>query len=170
MEEWKQIFIDGIEWSYEVSTKGRVRNKHGHILSLAENGVGYLHITLYNKKQQKTYYVHRLVGVAFIPNPHGYATINHKDHDRHNNCVENLEWIPQEQQYNDKWQQSHRKQITKSRQKKVILFDEENTKVIIFQSVTKCAKYLGVKQPSLSNIIRRGQKCKGYKVRYVEEK
>ena len=71
--------------------------------------------------------------------------------------------MPQEQQYNDKWRQK-----VKLRQKKVILYDEENTRVIIFPSVTKCAKYLGTKQASLTTIIKKGQKSKGYRVEYVD--
>ena len=45
------------------------------------------------KVKKKRMCVHRLVANAFIPNPNGYTEINHKDYDKTNNCVENLEWV-----------------------------------------------------------------------------
>lgn len=92
-EEWKQIVIDGIEWNYEVSTHGRVKNTKDIILKQYETYNGYLKVMLWKDGKLRNFKVHRLVGIMFIPNPHGYTTINHKDHNRQNNCIENLEWM-----------------------------------------------------------------------------
>ena len=48
-----------------------------------------------NKASGKMYSVHRLVATAFIPNPNGFTQINHKDGNKDNNCVSNLEWCDQ---------------------------------------------------------------------------
>lgn len=59
---------------------------------IGKNGYArvYLRDTVTNKR--KDYYVHRLVAKAFIPNPDKYKYVNHKDCNRQNNCVDNLEW------------------------------------------------------------------------------
>lgn len=90
MEEiWKSIpeFED-----YTVSNLGRVMNKHGRIMKPSNHKQGYKLIGL--KKDKKLYcrYVHRLVALAFIPNPDNLPQVNHKDECRNNNCVDNLEW------------------------------------------------------------------------------
>lgn len=52
----------------------------------------YLGVALYKDGKRKNYYIHRLVAEAYIPNPNGYKIINHKDENKYNNCINNLEW------------------------------------------------------------------------------
>lgn len=104
-EEWRPI--EGYEGLYEVSNTGRVRSldmyvkigygnyrlHKGKVISLLKKGeYGYIQVNLcYNGKLYKKY-VHRLVAQAFIPNPDNLPEVNHKDEDKTNNSVENLEW------------------------------------------------------------------------------
>ena len=104
MEMWKPAI--GYEGLYEVSNTGRVRGlertvstpkgETKHIRS-AEKVLtdvhGYLYCYLYKNGQGKRYAVHRLVAFAFLPNPGNKREINHLDGNKHNNCVENLEWV-----------------------------------------------------------------------------
>ena len=94
-EHWKVIeeFPD-----YEVSDKGRIRRRtsakstyKGKIKKTYINNVGYECVTF---KKDKIYSrtVHRLVAIAFLPKPDGCNEINHKDENKLNNTVENLEW------------------------------------------------------------------------------
>ena len=89
--EWKQI--DGYE-NYEVSNEGGlVRNKKtGRILKQFQDR-GYLYVSLSKNSKAKRCSVHRLVATAFIPNPHGYDTVDHIDKNRQNNDVSNLRWM-----------------------------------------------------------------------------
>ena len=62
------------------------------ILSPKNNGTGYFIVCLYKNKTHKYYLIHRLVALTFIPNPDSLPCVNHKDEDKTNNRVDNLEW------------------------------------------------------------------------------
>ena len=100
-EIWKDI--DGYEGLYQVSNLGNVRSlnwgRRGIIrnLYLKKHNKGYLHVELANDGAKKAFTVHRLVAMAFIPNPNNYGFVNHIDEDKTNNNAENLEWCAQSQ-------------------------------------------------------------------------
>lgn len=79
--------------NYQVSNLGNVKNiKTDTILKPYNTKSGYLHIDLYNENGRKHYFVHRLVALAFLPNHNNLTEVNHKDEDKTNNKVDNLEW------------------------------------------------------------------------------
>lgn len=93
-EIWKDI--KGYEGLYQVSNLGNVRNlKQNKNLSKIDNGNGYLYITLRNKGKRKNHYIHRLVAENFIENFDKNKVINHKDYNKKNNNINNLENITQ---------------------------------------------------------------------------
>ena len=102
-EIWKDI--EGFEGLYQISNLGRVKSVERYrksrggclcpvheIIKAFKEYKGYYSVGLC--KDHKVYWksVHRLVAIAFIPNPNNYPVINHKDENTHNNRVENLEW------------------------------------------------------------------------------
>lgn len=91
MEVWKQVKDFP---QYEVSNEGRVRTvSTGRIKKQPIHWKGYPMVTLRKPVQVcKTFRTHRLVAEAFIPNPEKYPQVNHKDGDKTNNHVDNLEW------------------------------------------------------------------------------
>lgn len=104
LEEWR--FIIGHEGQYQVSNKGRIRSidrefirSNGRVMKLKSKimklnitSEGYVGITLHLKGKNKSYRVHRLVAQAFISNKENKETVNHKDCNKQNNKVSNLEW------------------------------------------------------------------------------
>lgn len=97
LESWKPVV--GYEGLYEVSNLGRVKSlprkgtKGGILSENYSNSKRYAHVLLTKDMKPGTKSVHRLVAAAWIPNPDNKPQVNHKDGDKHNNCVDNLEWV-----------------------------------------------------------------------------
>ena len=95
-EVWKEV--DGYNGRYEISNLGRLRSfaqdsKNGKIKTGNKETKGYLAVVLYDSEgNKKCYKMHRLVANAFIDNPDNLPQVNHKDENKENNSVDNLEW------------------------------------------------------------------------------
>lgn len=120
MEEiWRDI--KGYEGKYQVSNLGRVKslertdnNNHKvkeKELKIISDKDQYSIINLYQNGKNKTCRIHRLVASAFIPNPNNYPVINHKDENRTNNRIDNLEWCTSKHNNN---YGSHNKKVGKA--------------------------------------------------------
>lgn len=167
MEEiWKDV--PGYEGLYMVSNLGRIKRlplgkqwpyriTHNNIRKLHIKN-GYYQVNLSKNNNVKWYGVHRLVAMAFLPNPNNYPQVNHKDEDRTNNNVENLEWCTQS--YNNMWGTARQRQNeTRHRNdpncdvwrktaqkiaKKVAMCSSDGRIINVFQSMTSAAKETGV--------------------------
>lgn len=102
-EVWR--YIKGYEGLYQVSSIGNVRSleretrqgkgyykREGKVLKPSIGKDGYLRVHLSKDGKKSTVDVHRLVAIAFIPNEEGLPCVNHKDENKTNNVIENLEW------------------------------------------------------------------------------
>lgn len=117
-EIWKDI--KNYEGLYQVSNLGNVRSiprqgahKTLHILKPGRTRKNYLQVSLTKNSIQKPFRVHRLVAIAFIPNPNSYPQVNHIDGNKQNNCVENLEWCTNEYNMKESWRLGLRDNIYK---------------------------------------------------------
>lgn len=103
VETWRDI--EDYEELYAISNKGRVKAKGRYyrnngsnsykkerILKPSDNGTGYLQVGLCRSGTCKRKYIHRLVAKAFLLNDLALEDVHHKDHNKHNNSLENLEW------------------------------------------------------------------------------
>lgn len=103
------LWAKGYKGYYRISTKGRVRSvsrfvkcRSGALRKLSGRirlpgpaGNGYLGVSLSKKGKIKTELLHRLVAVAFVPNPNNLPEVNHKDTNKKNCAADNLEWVSQ---------------------------------------------------------------------------
>jgi hypothetical protein len=95
-------YIDGFDERYSISTDGTVFTKHDRPMKPQVGKHGYCRVELYKKEADgrmfaKKHLIHRLVAQAFIPNPNNYPEVNHKNSNKQDNLVENLEWVSHEQ-------------------------------------------------------------------------
>jgi len=94
LEIWKDV--DGYENYYRVSNNGKVlsviKSKH-IILKQRVTKYGYCAVNIRNEQNKRNVSVHRIVAIAFIPNPENKREVNHKDGIKTNNSIENLEWV-----------------------------------------------------------------------------
>lgn len=111
-EIWHSIDIKPFNKIYEVSNYGRVRSHHNNkygtiknykILKPQLDGRGYYYVILHSNKQLKPIRIHRYVAKYFILNPKNKLEVNHKDGDKANNQVDNLEWCTRKENEQHAW-------------------------------------------------------------------
>lgn len=86
------VDIQGYEGLYSISKNGEVFSYRRRKILKPDCVRGYAQVTLYKNGRSSRHKVHRLVAEAFIKNPMGFCFVNHKDENKQNNSVENLEW------------------------------------------------------------------------------
>ncbi|MCF1614639.1 NUMOD4 motif-containing HNH endonuclease [Tetragenococcus koreensis] len=149
-ENWTEII--GYEGAYEISTYGRVKSLNriiknsrgttmyikGKMLKPNLNDSGYPKVCLHYKGKQNTFKVHRLVAGHFIENPDNLPEVNHKDENKLNNFVNNLEWCTS--RYNINYGTRGNRQ-SKTKGKKVRAIDSNGKVVVSFDVVRKASAY-----------------------------
>ena len=137
-EYWKPVV--GYEGLYEVSNWGRVKSiRFGkeRILKPGTCGRGYLFVNLCKNGKVKLYYVHRLVAESFIPNPNNYPIINHKDENKTNNSVGNLEWCSY--RYNNTYG-TRTEKCSKKMSKPILQYTLDGVLVREWESIAECGR------------------------------
>jgi hypothetical protein len=183
-ETWKDI--PNYEGIYQASSYGRIKScarvihyKKGKIihrkerfLSLIKGFGQYLTVGLFKNNHHITYNVHYLIAITFIENPNSLPCVNHKDENKYNNKVDNLEWCTYS--YNTKYNNGMRKRIdtrnlknTHGREKKVYQYDSKGNLIKIWDSVSSVEKELGFKKTNISSCcLNKKSQAYGYKWLY----
>lgn len=128
---------------------------------------GYRRIELCNEGKAKYIFVHRLVAEAFIPNPENKPYINHKDENKLNNAVTNLEWCTTSENNN---YGTRLVRIAESKKKKIVQVNSFGNVVKTWDSQTDAAKYLHLDKRNINQCLKgRRKRCGGYEWRYLHD-
>lgn len=153
IELWRDI--KGYCGLYEVSNFGRIYGiKSQKIVHPYLNNRGYLKVDLYKDGKCKKVFVHRIVAETFLPNPNKYPQVNHKDEDKTNNNMFNLEFC--DCKYNIGYGTGHDRAAEKS--KKAVFCIELNKS---FKSITEASEATGICIQSISMCCRGNYKTAG---------
>ena len=171
-EQWKDI--PDYKGLYQISNLGRVKSfrqssKYGcqkeYILKPAIANNGYAQVTLYDNTKKRKFLVHRLVATAFIPNPSNFPQINHKDENRLNNSIENLEWCTAE--YNNAYGTA-RIRATDTLSKPIEQVDIYGRVVAVYRSARIASELLNYSLPAIRTAIKKHSQTQGFYWRYSD--
>lgn len=158
--------VVGYEGLYLVSDTGRVFSiRWNKFMSTIRKEGTYVNVNLVKDNEIKTAYIHRLVAEAFLPNPGHLPEVNHKDGNKQNNNVENLEWCSHSENMVHCWKQLHKEK----RGKAVVGIHKVEDSVIYFKSCTSAAEYFHMNKSNITSSIKRGGTCQGYYWHYASE-
>lgn len=167
MEIWKEIpFTNG---EYMVSSTGQVKTvKTGRVLTPIIDQRGYERVCLFKVNREKRYKVHRLVAITFIPNPEDKAQVNHKDGNKRNNSVENLEWVTNDENMRHSRENGlheRHQRFCESRKKRVIATHIDSGDQTVFDSILAARKAIGTCH--IQEVLNGTRyQAKGYTFRY----
>ena len=164
---WKNI--PGFN-NYKVSNTGNVISKarkikhrrFGHLklnnrsLSTRDRSDGYVDLGLINDSGLRVKcLIHRLVALAFIPNPNNKPYVNHKDGSKSNNIVSNLEWCTRLENVKHSWEVGLRSGDWNK--KPVTQYTKDMVLVTNYESIKQAAEITGIEDGSISKV------CKGFR-------
>lgn len=158
MEEWRDVV--GYEGIYQVSNMGNVRSLHYgrcKLRVLRKNRNGYLAVDLCKNYKIQNFRVHRLVALAFIPNPNNYGDVNHKNEDKTDNRVENLEWCTRKYNNNYGTRNNRHSATVKgnrfSKRRSVIECDVNGNFIAEYESIAAAARSKGISTSTIGSCL-----------------
>ena len=174
MEIWKTI--PNTFNLLEVSNYGRVRSLmrgKPYVLKTQINRKGYHKIRVTIKRMRKSYSVHRLVAQAFLDNPENLPQVNHKDGNKNNNNVENLEWISNKDNAhhaieNGLWTNVFATSKENNEKRKIPIVARKGNTIIYFESISEAERYFNSRH--IVDVLKgRREHVKGFSFVYESE-
>lgn len=154
---------------YAISNTGKVLNVRTNVFlkaRLSKNGYEYVQLSN-GRKNRKNFRIHRLVAMTFIDNPNNFPYVNHKDGNKRNNHVSNLEWCTPKQ--ND----THARLLKlKHENKPVLSTNLETGEKIAFESLSECARYFDCNKSYIHRVLKKTYgrtQYKNHSFEYIQE-
>ena len=168
-EEWREINLvnlfgenNNLDKKYFVSNVGRFKNSFGTIMdNYKVNDKEYIRVYIY----KKTFALHRLIALTFLENFENKEQVNHKDGNKLNNSIKNLEWCT------NKENQLHKVQfgLANSYTRKIGQYDLNNNFIKEYASIVLAAKEINISKSNISGVLRnRGKTAAGFIWKYLE--
>jgi hypothetical protein len=166
-ENWKDFPIEEFEERYQISDKGRLRNKQTNKVLKQSTTNGYIQCSLHSTNGKTvTMATNRAVALAFIPTDDTSLYVNHIDHNKLNNCVDNLEWIDQKENI----RQAGALGRIKRHNKKVVRIGNNGDPDVVYNSTTEAAKAHEVDRTTVSAALRgKNPTAAGFRWKYFDE-
>lgn len=155
--------------NYLVSDTGEIYSKRfNKKLIPKRNWDGYFRVQIWKDNKCKFVSWHRVIAETFIPNPNNLPCVNHKDGNKQNNCVENLEWCTQKENIKHAWCTGLSTSKNHSKYSKIAQYDRNGNLIAIFECPSEAAYKTGISYYSILNSAKK--KCKGrfYSWRFIE--
>ena len=149
--EWRQI--KGYEDRYLVSNTGLIFSKiSNRLLSPKIDRYGYKVVALSRNRKLKYFTVHRLVAISFIPNPYNLPTVNHKDENKLNNRVDNLEWSTVKD--NDNYGTRNERMANSKKKNPIAQYDLSMNLIKVHSGIKDAQRNTGVNRNSIRDVCR----------------
>lgn len=164
---WKKYTFNGTETDYSVSTEGIVRKDTTNYILSQSSQQDYKFVTLSINGKQKRMRVHRMVAETFLLNPENKPYVNHKDGNRGNNNLDNLEWVtPSENTQHA----VNTGLFVSGRARPVIQYSLNGDEMATFESATEAARQTGGSQSKITMCCRRQREsANDYQWRYADD-
>lgn len=147
--KWKDI--KNYQGLYKISSNGEVYSqRQKKQMSLINAGSGYVHITFIKDGKRKTKQIHRLVAEHFLEKPIGKNIVNHKDLNKKNNSITNLEWVSYSE--NNKYSSATARGEKNINSKKIYQYDLKKNLIKVWGSIGEIVRETGFHRGSLSQV------------------
>ena len=161
-EEWK--CIEGAI-GIEISNKGNIRYADGKLKKTDKDSEGYLRTSIRINGKQERARIHRLVAKAFIPNPYKKPFVNHKNGNKADNRVNNLEWCTERE--NALLAYMNGQYCINKRYEAIIAIELATGQTAFFRSQSDAAKYIGISDSEVNKVLKgKRNSSHGYKFYY----
>jgi hypothetical protein len=169
-EEWREIDLQKVfeiekdfDKKYYVSNLGRFKNSYGTIMeNYKTNDNDYIRVYIYNK----TFSLHRLVAITFLENPENKQQVNHKDGNKINNAIDNLEWCSNSENQKHKFEIGLGNNFTR----KIKQYDLDGNLIKEYNSIALAAKHMNVSKGNIQGVLLNKRKtAAGFIWKYVED-